>query len=144
MWNRQFSCNDSWGAILKAGEQKRKGYCIHFYSNLPSCPYMHHLSTHILRLYSHIYRKWGNTTHVDWRYQTIWRVTLSIFLFQHQADIIYSLSPYTHMSICLVFTRRNVPWGSHIKLADHSHVGCLSCPHLQSGRRHCINNSATI
>lgn len=46
-----------------------------------------------------------------------------------EADIIYSRSPYTHLSICLVFAGRNVPLGFHIKLADHSLVGSLSCPH---------------
>lgn len=64
-WSRRFSCNDSGGAISKAGERKRKGYCIDFNSNLPSSPYMHHLSTHILRSYCHIYRKMGNATRVD-------------------------------------------------------------------------------
>lgn len=131
----------SLGRNLKS--RRAKGHCIYFYCTsqvLLSCTTSPLKVSHFIAIFT---KKIEDLIHVD-EVEPIWRVILSIFLLSNQVVLIYSLSPYTHMSICLVFSGRNVPWGSHIKLADHSHVGFLSCPHLQSGRRHCINNSATI
>lgn len=124
MWSRRVSCNDSREAILKAGERKRKGYCIHFYSDLPSSWYMHHLSTrHFLTVYP-FWEKNGK--------HNICRLRSSLYKDSLSASGWYYIHspPCPHMSICLVFTGRNVPWGNHIKLADHSCVGSPSCPHL--------------
>lgn len=49
----------------KQGEQKRKGYCIHFYSSLPSYT-IHASSQHShFQIVYHILRKMRDTTHVD-------------------------------------------------------------------------------
>lgn len=80
----------------KAGERKRKGYCIHFYPNLPSSPYMHHLHGQTLRFYSHIYRYMEDTTCVDWGW-----VCMESHIVHFSASapglILYTVSPPTHI-----------------------------------------------
>lgn len=98
-WNRRFSCNDSRGAILKARGQKWKGYRIQIYSNLPSSPYMHHLNVHKLRLYSHIYRRMGNTTQHNtcWLRFSLYEESNCPFFSFNTRLILYTVSPPTHI-----------------------------------------------